>query len=652
MRDLNPGGMPPGLSRAIPPGTRFSRCSEWLVGRRTGLPALLWAAGVNLILLGLFLVSATPNYETNDDLLMQLIASGFYTGHPDTHLVFTNIIIGWGLRLLYGAWTGCNWYLVYLLAAHFAALTAIAYLVVSRRGGWLFTLLYFGFFVIVEMHLLLHLQFTTTAFLAGTAALLLLVDGFQPGRPVRWPRVMAGFAFWGLMCLIREPVAPFLALVAGPFLLERFGRVGWRRLSGTVLACAGILLALHAVNRWAYQLDRAWAEYSEYNHLRGQIHDTPLLAYLPQADTTLGWSRNDGWMFSEFYFSEPEVYAGVPRMHLLLDRLKALAQEEPASGWLRFPVGFLFLPKVFQNDSAILMTLALLNGLWCIVAAGRFRRRCLITLLGSYGLYVALTFYLLTVAHLPERVSFDIPLFIHAICLYWATGFHNPVAAPTPSGLLDVFLARLRQGIVSLGTVLIAVPIGAALYRRVMHYRRAFALVLVLIWAVVYLFNLSQLAQSLWSANASNRDLERTSRKISQSIQTLLPGQPQPILIMMPADSVLERCLFFYPAAGRVSFSMVPSGWITHSPLFQQILKQHHLQPYSRSLIDRADIFFLMQLRWREPLKVFYREHYGLKIRIDMVLDTDALPQFQDCQLHLYQAHVVGGEAMPAATRK
>jgi hypothetical protein len=606
---------------------------------------------MNLILFGLFLACATPNYETNDDLVMQLIASGFYTGHPDAHLVFSNILIGRVLRFFYGTWAGCNWYLIYLLVTHYAALTAFAFLVMTRRGGWLFTLIYAGFFLMVETHLLLHLQFTTTAFLAGTAGLLLLVDGLAPAHSIHWPRVMAGLALWSLMCLIREPVALFLAMAAGPFLLERFGWLGWRRLLGTGVVCAGILLVLHGINRWAYQHDPAWAEYSEYNRMRGEIQDMTLAEYLPQADTAVGWSRNDGWMFSEFYFSEPDVYAGVSRMHLLLERLKTLAQDEPASWWWRFPVSSLFLPQVFKNDAGTLMMLALLSGMWCVAVAGSFRLRCLITLLISYGLYVALAFYLLTVAHLPERVAYNIPLFICAICLYWATGFNGLPVAATPSGPFDVFLARLRRLMVSGWAALMAVPVWTALYYRVIHVRRAFILTLVLIWAALYLFNLSELAESLWSANAANRDLERTSRKIVGSMRTLLPGRDQPLLITLPADSVLERGLVFCPSVGQVPFSIVPSGWIAHSPLFRQILERHRLHPYSLSLVDRPDVFFLMQLRWREPLKIFYREHYGLKIRMDMVLDTDVMPQFEDCELRLYQAHVVDGNTSPAVVR-
>jgi hypothetical protein len=90
----------------------------------------------------------------------------------------------------------------------------------------------------------------------------------------------------------------------------------------------------------------------------------------------------------------------------------------------------------------------------------------------------------------------------------------------------------------------------------------------------------------------------------------------------------------------------MPYGWITHSPLFNQILEEHHLRAYSLSLLDRPDVFFMMGKRWIQPLKIFYREHYGLDVRFDMILDTDRIPSLEDCHLHLYQAHASGEKAM------
>ena len=597
--------------------------------QHSDLQAFGLAACISFIFFGLFLVCATPAYETNDDLTMQLIASGFYTGHPDAHLVFTNILIGWMLQFLYATWAGCNWYLIYLLIVHYAALTAIAFVVMSRWFGWLSALLCAGFFLIDEPHILLQLQFTTTAFLAGTAGLLLLVDGLQPGQPAHWPKTIAGVAFVGLMGLIREPVALFLAVVACPFLLERFGWAGWRRLLGAALVCAGLLLLLHGINRWAYQQDPAWAEFSEYNHLRGEIHDTPLEKFLPQAAPTVGWSQNDGWMFSKQFFADADVYAGVPRMRLLLAKLKALARDEPASS-SSFPAGLLYLPKMFGHDAGGLMKLAILNAIGCLFAAGIFRHRCLVTLLISYGLFVALGIYLLKAARLPERVSYNIPLFVNGICLYWTSGFQKRPVAATLSVSSDTFSRRSWPA-------------------KVM---RLSVLTLVIIWAALYLSNFFQLAQNLWFENARNRNLKQVSRQILDPIRALKSTRGKLVLTAMPNDSVLEQCLFFYPATGKVPFYFVPYGWLSYSPIYSQILEQHHLHPYPLSLLNRPDVFFLTKMKWQWllPLRTFYREHYGLDVRFDLVVNTDDMPQFEDCQLYLYQAHVVYDKASVGPT--
>ena len=387
------------------------------------------------------------------------------------------------------------------------------------------------------------------------------------------------------------------------------------------LAFTGIFLGLHGIDRWAYLRDPAWAEFSEYNRMRGEIHRTALEKFIPQAAPTVGWSENDGWMFSQFYFSDADVYAGVPKMRRLLDKLKELARDNPASP-RTFSASFLLLPKIFGGDAGTLMNLAILNAIWCVSIAGTFRRRCLVTLLISYGLFVVLSFYLLMSARLPERVSYNIPLFINAICFYWAISFHNPPITITRPGRLSVFLAFLLRPEV---------------------LRRA-ALVLIPVWIALYLVNLSQLVQSLRVANTFNRNLEYVSHKIFKPMLTVLPAQKKPILVAMPWDSVLEQSLFFHPSAEKVPFFLMPYGWITHSPLFNQILDQHHLRPYSLSLVNRPDVFFLMEERWLEPLRTFYREHYGLNIRFDMVLNTDEMQRFEYCDLHLYQAHIVASK--------
>jgi hypothetical protein len=620
---------PQSPARTIFNGSWLSRCSHSLAGQKGGIKALFWAVVVNFILFAIFLTYATPTYEADDDLEMQFIASGFYTGHPDAHLVFINILIGWVLKFLYGSWAGCNWYFIFFIAVHFAALTAIAFLVISRRGGWLFTLLYIGFFFIVEMRILLHLQFTTTAFLAGTAGLLLLVDGLLPTHPVNWSKVIIGIFFFSLMCLIREEVALLYGGIAAPFILERLGLNGWRRLLGTALACIAIFVSLQGVNHWAYRQDSAWAEFSEYNDLRGQIHGTPLSQLVPKAAPVVGWTENDGWLFSQFYYPDPDIYAGVSKMRRLVDELKILQRQGPPPSRPSL-TSFLSLPivpnmanvdfKNFGDSTTRLMNLAILNAIWCILVARSLRRRIATVLLICYVISCLLDFYLLTTGHLPNRVAYNFPLFIHAICLYWATGFQN-LTAPIRTNRFDYY---------------------AVWWPRVL---RLAAPIFLSVWAIFYLLNLSMLADSLRSANTYNQNRKYISQSVFAPFRTLLPAGKKPLLVELPGTSIVEEYLFF--GEKTVPFSIVPWGWSTHTPYFNQVLEQHHLDPYSLSVVSRPDIFFLMQPIFIEPLKTFYREHYGLDIRFDLALKT---PQF-DFDIYLYQAHIDGGKPLDGVTQ-
>ena len=634
MSDVNPSGKPQRPARTIVKGSWFSRCSHSLVGQKSGIKALLWAVVINFILFAIALTYTTPMYETDDDQAMQSIASGFDTGRPDAHLIFTNILIGWVLKFLYGTWAGCNWYFIYLIAVHYAALTAIAFLVISRRGGWLFTLLYIGFFLIVEMRILLLPQFTTTAFLAGTAGLLLLVDGLRPAHPAIWSKVIIGLFFFSLMCLIRTQVALLFGAIAGPFLLERLGLKGWRRLLGTALACIGIFASLQGINHWAYR-DPAWAEFSEYNYMRGEVQDISPDPIIPQVAADVGWTKNDAFLFSNFYYPDRDVHDRVSKMRHLLEKLKMLQRDgAPTSDQSptrpSLTTRLLFLPNMYRTDytgdvgaSARLMNLAILTAIWCIFAAGPLRRRIATVLVINYLIFWMISFHLLTTARLPERVAYNFPLFIFAICLYWATGFqHATSTTPTPTSWFEYYKVRFWKP----------------------RTLRLATLVSLSAWIIFYLFNVSMLARTLAAANSHNENLKYISEKILIPIGTLLPAGKKPLVVTLPSDSPFEESFYFYPSAEKLPFFVVwDYGWTTQSPPFSQVIERYHLDPHSPSVVGRPDVFFLMRPSWIVPLEIFYQEHYGLKVRFDMALNTDNMPQFEEYRMYLYHARVDDG---------
>src|SRR5688572_28503851 len=97
-----------------------------------------------LISVALFLVCFTPIYETNDDVVMMNTASGQFFGQPSEHLIFTNVLIGFVLKVLYSMTEQVDWYAAYLYGLHAVGLSLLFYAFVARRpslGGLLLFLL-------------------------------------------------------------------------------------------------------------------------------------------------------------------------------------------------------------------------------------------------------------------------------------------------------------------------------------------------------------------------------------------------------------------------------------------------------------------------------------------------------------------------------
>jgi len=429
--------------------------------------------------------------------------------------------------------------------------------------------------------------------------------------------VIGGLGFLLLAVMVREQVVPLLLLLAGPFLVERFGLKGWRRAVSAGIACTALLLVVIGINRWYYQRDQAWAEFVEFNSVRGRIHLTPLARLVSEAAPAAGWTQNDGQMFVAFYFPDPEVYLPPSKLRALYEHLHTLSEHQPSLR--RLSVADLFLPTFFRKDSGDLMSLALLNAAAYLFVAGRVRWRLhFFTFLASYCSAVLVSLYLYKNSRLPERISYNMAFWFNAICLYWMAGLVGRDIVTRGKGTLRALCAGPGR----LGSL------------------RTLAGALVGLWLAFYYWSLVRaVTENVRRTNSTNRDLKQISRRILQRVETLLPQGKHPVLIPLPFDSLLEQSLFYYPSPRHASFSLVPYGWLTHSPVYYQILAQNQLLPDPVSLVNRPDVFFLMERRWLEPLRVYYREHKGLDVLFEPVLNTDAVAQYRPDGHRIYRAH-------------
>jgi hypothetical protein len=116
-------------------------------------------------------------FETNDDVLMNLIAAGQVVSNaPDEHILFSHVLIGMLRKLVYRQAPGAAWYGWYEIAALLAASVAAAYAIL-RAGRGLAQLVFAASFLgVIALPCLLYLQFTKTAFLLSLAGVLLAIS--------------------------------------------------------------------------------------------------------------------------------------------------------------------------------------------------------------------------------------------------------------------------------------------------------------------------------------------------------------------------------------------------------------------------------------------------------------------------------------------
>lgn len=184
---------------------------------REGKPECM-AILINLFFLLAIILFGDMKYEVSDDFVMDTILSGAYGSQYDAHLLFSNMILGYGLKLLYMLIPTVSWYFVMHITLCFLALTCISFIILNERTdvvGVTLTILFVSFF---SDDLYLLVQFTKTAavsLMAGGCLFLYAFWHFTGKKRVGYGIIGAILCCLGGMvrrgCI--QMVLPFLFLI-------------------------------------------------------------------------------------------------------------------------------------------------------------------------------------------------------------------------------------------------------------------------------------------------------------------------------------------------------------------------------------------------------------------------------------------------------
>ena len=206
-------------------------------------------------------------FEENDDVVMAMIANGTYSGSPDCHLVYINVIYGAVLAFLYGITKAVEWYTLAFAALHVVSMSVLVYCILTTENRsswerWLWSIVLY----VLWARIIVALQFTTTAGLVCLAGCMLLL---RESKKARWSGVMLVV----IAALIRFMAAGLVGLLMAPIIVYTY-RLNWRKYMAVVVMLMTVV-GCRMVNRYVYESDPEWRYYREYNQLRAQLNDNP-----------------------------------------------------------------------------------------------------------------------------------------------------------------------------------------------------------------------------------------------------------------------------------------------------------------------------------------------------------------------------------------
>ena len=223
--------------------------------------------GVNIAFFALMAAVLPTQFEENDDIVMAMIANGAYSGSPDCHLVYINVIYGAVLAFLYGLTKAVEWYTLAFAALHVVSMSVLVYCILTTENRspwerWLWIIVLY----VLWARTIIALQFTTTAGLVCLAGCMLLL---RESKKARW----SGVVLVVIAALVRFMAAGLVGLLMAPIIVYTY-RLNWRKYTAVVVMLMAVV-GCRMVNRHVYESDPEWKYYREYNQLRAQLNDNP-----------------------------------------------------------------------------------------------------------------------------------------------------------------------------------------------------------------------------------------------------------------------------------------------------------------------------------------------------------------------------------------
>ena len=533
-------------------------------------------------------------YETNDDISMISIASGYLGGAASPVLVFSNVILGFFLNFLYGMQTRLNWEILLFILINFLSAWSLILLVFSALVKPVFKLIGLMVILLCDAYFLIRINFTTIPAFASIAGLSLLLTAVLSHSPVKKLSLIGGISLLLVSSLIRFESVLLILLMIIPALIIFHRSFQFRILALAFIASSVLVAGCNVFDRMYVNSNPAWQSYSLYNQARSSLQDTPRSANLWKTYDEVGWSENDFLLFKHWFFPDRKVYS--------IENLQYLVEHTPVEqadlvGTLDLLVSS--LSRLISLPYIFVMVAVWLGMLLCVVPAKKVLMPSFIVVITS----LAILFYLSEVMKIPYRVML-------------------PVLSANAIFGLFIFLASIPG------------------WNQGMHSRKDPGLFWMGVISMVFSFVMASglvLAQMVMTSR-TNMKRQAAYQQITSDLKalqeqgTILPNA----LIVSPAYGVpLEwsnPLVLDFPEVQYLNM-----GWLTFSPPYEETLQDHQVSSLPAGLYQNDNVYLMVIPSRMEAIRQFITDHEGVEVDVSVLYEVPEIvgePAYDQVRLY------------------
>ncbi|MBR1641510.1 MAG: hypothetical protein IJ683_04205 [Butyrivibrio sp.] len=329
---------------------------------------------ISLIIWMLAILTGYVSYDVNDDTALNMIGVGAL-GTGRQYLIYSNILLGYFLEFLSVCFPYINCYLWFYLVMDLLAVIAISLIITDSMNNRTAAVTTVGINLLFVGEFYVHITYTKSAALFGTAGLITLMWLIKKGKR-DWGLMLLSFvlitfgmwARWKAFALCVPFVLGVELIDIASDVIGKKEKIHLKKYVPLFVAVA-ICVASFVVDSLAYRLDDGWNEFRKTDNLLIEMRDNNryLFGDAPDEYIEAGITENDFNMIRGNWMWNDPNYFNSER----LGKLKEIGiKHDP--GILRFDVSlikgtikeliYILSSKSFGIVFVILLLLAVIRG--------------------------------------------------------------------------------------------------------------------------------------------------------------------------------------------------------------------------------------------------------------------------------------------------